>query len=163
MRWIPLIVLIILGLVFWRGLSNDPRHLPSVLIGKPAPVLAGMQQDFKNQISLFNVWATWCPACEEEHEMLLKISRDTTMKIYGLNYKDDPKKAELFLKQRGNPYTKMVADPDGRIGIEWGVYGAPETFLIDQHGIVRYRHTGTLTEAVWREKFEPLIRVLEKK
>ncbi|MFU8797369.1 MAG: DsbE family thiol:disulfide interchange protein [Gammaproteobacteria bacterium] len=147
MRFIPLLILMILGLLFWKGLSNDPRHLPSVLIGKPAPTL---QQAFRGKTSLFNVWATWCPACEEEHDALMQIAQEGHINIIGLNYKDELKKAEAFLKKRGNPYNKLEQDPDGRIGIEWGVYGAPETFFIDEQGIVRYRHTGTLTYEDYR-------------
>jgi cytochrome c biogenesis protein CcmG, thiol:disulfide interchange protein DsbE len=146
-RYIPLIILILLGLLFWKGLSNDPRHLPSALIGKPAPT---MQKEFIGKLSLFNVWATWCPACIEEHDVLMRIAKEGVVNIIGLNYKDDPKKAEEFLKKYGNPYTKLAYDPAGRIGIEWGVYGAPETFFIDEQGIVRYRHTGTLTYEDYR-------------
>ena len=109
-----------------------------------------LQKDFIGKISLFNVWATWCPACIEEHDVLMRIAREDKINIIGLNYKDDPKKAEKFLKKRGNPYNKLEQDPNGRIGIEWGVYGAPETFFIDENGIVRYRHTGTLTYEEYR-------------
>jgi cytochrome c biogenesis protein CcmG, thiol:disulfide interchange protein DsbE len=163
--FIPLIVVCLIGLLFWRGLSNDPNYLPSAFIGKPIPTISASElQAFKGKIVLFNVWATWCPACIEEHEMLMSIAKNNSaIRIYGLNYKDDAEKAQLFLKQRGNPYVKTGSDPEGRIGIEWGVYGAPETFVIDQQGIIRYRHTGTLTEAVWREKLLPLIQELEKK
>ena len=162
--FIPFFVLCLIALLFWRGLSNDPSHLPSALIGKSIPEVSISElKNFKGKIILFNVWATWCPACVEEHEMLISIAQNNSVLIYGLNYKDEAEKAQAFLKQRGNPYAKTSSDPDGRIGIEWGVYGAPETFVIDQQGIIRYRHTGTLTESVWREKLLPLIQKLEVK
>lgn len=161
---IPLIVVCLIGLLFWKGLSNDPRQLPSALIGKPVPnISASEMKDFKGKVVLFNVWATWCTACEEEHDTLMKISQDKSIRIYGLNYKDDSQKAAQFLERRGNPYVKMGSDPEGSTGIEWGVYGAPETFVIDQNGVIRYRHTGTLTEAIWREKLLPLIQQFEMK
>jgi cytochrome c biogenesis protein CcmG/thiol:disulfide interchange protein DsbE len=162
--FIPLIIVCLIGLLFWRGLSNDPRQLPSALIGKPIPEVSAAEfKELKGRVVLLNVWATWCTACEEEHATLMEIAKNKAVIIYGLNYKDESQKAAQFLEQRGNPYVKTGSDPEGRIGIEWGVYGAPETFLIDQQGIIRYRHTGTLTEIVWREKLLPLIQQLEAK
>ena len=162
--FIPLILVCLIGLLFWRGLSNDPRQLPSALMGKPIPEVSTTEfKALKGRVVLLNVWATWCTACEEEHATLMDIAKNKSVVIYGLNYKDEAQKAAQFLEQRGNPYIKMGSDPDGRIGIEWGVYGAPETFVIDQQGIIRYRQTGTLTETIWREKLLPLIQQLEAK
>ena len=158
-----------LCVLFWRGLSLDPRKLPSVQIGKllPAFKLTSLQDessvfvsaDMQGQVALLNVWASWCASCVQEQGFLLQLAQQG-VKIYGLNYKDDPMDAKQWLTAWGNPYVKTGMDRDGRVAIDLGVYGAPETFLVDQHGMIRYRHTGVLTKTVWKQVFMPQIHRL---
>lgn len=164
-KWLlTLVVLSFLGLLFilWHGLSQDPRELPSALAGKPlpafsAPTLAGETHD-QTAIqgpALLNVWATWCPTCQAEHEYLNTL-QSRGIRIYGLDYKDDPEKARAWLQRLGSPYVFTWSDQSGQIGIDLGVYGAPETFLIDQQGRILLRHAGEMNEAVWQQKFAPI-------
>jgi cytochrome c biogenesis protein CcmG/thiol:disulfide interchange protein DsbE len=145
----------------------DVREIKSPLIGKAAPtftlplVLEPSQTfDSKSMAGkpyIVNVWGTWCPACREEHESLLQLSRITGVPFIGIDWKDDGPAAQQYLRQLGNPYQTVVADAEGRIAIDWGVYGAPETFLVSHDGKVLAKHAGALTEAVWAEKFAPLL------
>jgi cytochrome c biogenesis protein CcmG/thiol:disulfide interchange protein DsbE len=145
----------------------DVREIKSPLIGKAAPtftlplVLEPAQSfDSKTMAGkpyVVNVWGTWCPACREEHEALLQLSRVTGVAFIGIDWKDDGAMAQQYLHQLGNPYQTVVADADGRIAIDWGVYGAPETFLVSPDGRVLAKHAGALTEAIWATKFAPLL------
>jgi cytochrome c biogenesis protein CcmG/thiol:disulfide interchange protein DsbE len=167
---LPLFGFLALLWLLWRGLSNDPSLLPSVLIDQPLPAFAAgtlhdpqrrvTPADLQGQISLLNVWATWCPTCAAEHATL-KALADRGVVIYGVNYKDDPAAARRWLQALGDPYRFNINDESGRIGIDLGVYGAPETFLLDAQGVIRYRHVGALDETVWQEQFIPRIRLLE--
>lgn len=167
---VPLIVLLALIVVLWRGLSLDPREVDSPLLGKPAPaftlpVLGGDQmlsQDlFLGRVSLLNVWASWCVACRAEHGILNALSEQPGMTIYGLNYKDDVEDAKRWLAERGNPYTTTLRDSDGLVGIDWGVYGVPETFVVDKHGVIRAKRIGPLTWDYVNQDLLPLIAQLK--
>ena len=159
--FIPLVLFIILGGFLWKGLSINPRDLPSALLDKPFPgfTLAALQdperiltkQDFIGQPLLVNVWATWCPSCRQEHEQLLAIAETGGIPIIGLNYKDDRVGAMTWLRQLGNPYQFNIFDEAGMLGLDLGVYGAPETYLLDAQGIIRHRHVGVVTEQTWQE------------
>ncbi len=159
--FIPLVLFIILGGFLWKGLSIDPRELPSALLDKPFPefTLPALQtpertlskQDFIGQPVLINVWATWCPSCRQEHEQLLAIAATSEIPVIGLNYKDERDAAINWLQQLGNPYQFNIFDEQGMLGLDLGVYGAPETYLLDAQGIIRHRHVGVVTEVVWQE------------
>ncbi len=158
----------LLVLFFLRGLTLDPSRIPSPLIGKPAPVfslpsLANPDEMVGNEnmrgaMALLNVWATWCVGCRAEHEALLAIAASSDVPIFGLNWKDDSNAARRWLTQLGNPYAATAVDAEGRVAIDWGIYGAPETFLIDADGIVRHKHIGPITMQAWEQDFLPLIR-----
>lgn len=167
----PLVLFLLLLVLFAAGLKLNPREVPSPLIGKPAPAfrLATLedlnrevtQEIFKGKISLLNVWASWCLSCREEHPFLLELARRGEVQVLGLNYKDDRSQALRWLAQLGNPYELSLYDPTGRVALDYGVYGVPETFLIDQEGIIRYKQIGPLTEEVWREEIVPIIEKLK--
>ena len=146
---IPLAVfVVILGFLF-VGLGLNPREVPSPLVGKPAPAIrlaqlhtpekAFSHKDMLGQVWLLNVWASWCVSCRDEHPHLVALARSKTVPVVGLNYKDKPEEAKAWLKQFGDPYVLSVTDRDGRVGIDYGVYGVPETFVIDKQGVIRYR------------------------
>ena len=170
-RLIPLIVFTLLLGFFWHALSLDPRKLPSTQLDKPLPSfrlstlgdnqLVLTDKSLKGQVSLLNVWASWCEACTEEQVFLMELAR-TGVVIYGLNYKDRHEAAIEWLGVWGNPYRLVGQDIHGHVGMDLGVYGTPETFLIDNAGIVRYRHVGILTANDWKRDFLPRIRALEK-
>lgn len=157
--FIPLVLFIVLGAFLWKGLSLDPRELPSALLNKPFPTfkIAALRNpditltnaNFIGHPALINVWATWCPSCKEEHAQLLAIAEETEIPIIGLNYKDDRDVALIWLKQLGNPYKFNIYDEKGMLGLDLGVYGAPETYLLDAQGIIRFRHVGVMTADVW--------------
>lgn len=159
--FIPLVLFMILGGFLWKGLSIDPRELPSALLDKsfpefklPAlqqPERLLTQQDFIGQPVLVNVWATWCPSCRQEHAQLLAIAQTGRIPVIGLNYKDDRVGAITWLRQLGDPYQFNIFDEDGMLGLDLGVYGAPETYLLDAQGTIRHRHVGVVTEAAWQE------------
>ncbi len=166
---IPLGVFLVMVIFLGVGLSLDPREIPSPLIGKPAPAfdlptLEAPDQHFgpnriKGRPYLLNVWASWCEACRAEHPVLIDLARRGEVSLIGLNYKDTPEKARAWLEAHGgNPYQTVAVDADGKVGIEFGVYGVPETFLIDANGIILYKHTGPLSRKVLEEKLLPLIR-----
>ncbi len=153
-RFVPLIIFISLVVVLAIGLRKNPRLVPSPLIGKPAPVFTlpllnkpgtFSTKDFIGKVTLLNVWASWCFVCREENETVKQLSRQG-YRVIGYNYKDKPKDAKAWLRQLGNPYKEIVSDIKGRVAIDWGVYGAPETFLIDRKGIIRYKVIGSLSE-----------------
>lgn len=168
---LPLLGFVILLGLLWRGLSNDPRLLPSMLIDKPLPTFAMTDlknpsrtitaDDLKGKISLVNVWATWCPSCQIEHPTLLKLAKQG-VPIYGVNYKDQRHLALSWLDQLGDPYAINIEDAAGQLGIDLGVYGAPETYLLDKNGVIRYRHVGVLDDQAWAEEFLPRIRAIEE-
>lgn len=169
---IPLVIFVVLVVFLAIGLGRDPREVPSPLINKAAPMFELPQleepsrkftaQEMRGKVWLLNVWASWCVACREEHPMLLELERQRAVPIYGLNYKDLPQDAKAWLRELGDPYTLSASDIDGRVGIEYGVYGAPETFLIDRDGIIRFKHIGPITPAVWERDFAPRISELNK-
>lgn len=171
-KLLPFLVFVLLAVFFLRGLSLNPRELPSVQIGKALPDFSLERLDnettpftpksLKNQVALLNVWASWCASCSEEQVFLMTLAADG-IPIYGLNYKDDPSDAAKWLSEWGNPYKMIGEDLDGRVAIDLGVYGAPETFLIDQQGVIQYRHAGPLTEEIWQQAFVPRIQQLEGK
>ena len=165
-RLMPLIVFSILVIFLAVGLTLNPRLVPSPLIGKPAPEFelplllregSFSNKDLIGHVTLVNVWASWCFACRQEHEVVKRLSRKG-VRIIGLNYKDDAADAKQWLAKLGNPYQAIAADRDGRIAIDWGVYGAPETFLIDQQGIIRHKVIGPLSD---QEKFDALMAVMQ--
>ena len=158
--FVPLVLFFVLGWFLWRGLSIDPTELPSARINQPFPAfslpdLANhdktlTQDDLKGQAALVNVWATWCPTCKEEHAFLNHLAMDKGIKIIGINYKDDPVKAQQWLKDYMDPYAQVILDEKGTLGLDLGVYGAPETYVIDAQGKIRYRHVGAVDEKVWQ-------------
>jgi cytochrome c biogenesis protein CcmG/thiol:disulfide interchange protein DsbE len=165
---IPAAVFAVLVGFFWIGLSKDPSEVPSPFIGKPAPAFEltelrdpktlVSQHDLTGRPSLLNVWATWCVGCRQEHETLLQLAAMDIVPIYGLNYRDNRDQALQWLARLGDPYVATGYDPDGAAGLDWGVYGAPETFLIDPEGIVVYKHLGPMSLRIWQEEFMPRIR-----
>ena len=167
--FIPLMVFILLAGFFWRGLSIDPQAMPSALIDKhfPAfslPILQDETQlttkgDLLGEYTLVNIWATWCVSCRVEHPFLNKL-KDEGVRIVGLNYKDDSAAARQWLETLGNPYQWNIVDTEGRLGIDLGVFGAPETYILDEQGIIRYKHVGVVDQRVWDEKFLPVINTL---
>jgi cytochrome c biogenesis protein CcmG/thiol:disulfide interchange protein DsbE len=169
---IPLALFVVLAGFLLRGLFLNPREVPSPLINKPAPQFSLAQlaqperpfspQDMKGQVWLLNVWASWCVACRQEHPLLVELAKRKAVPIIGLNYKDKPDAAMGWLAQLGNPYDLSVKDLDGRVGIDYGVYGVPETFLIDKAGVIRFKQIGPVTEEVWTKKMQPLIEELRK-
>lgn len=169
--FLPLGIFIGIALFLFIGLGMDPRLVPSPLIGKPAPefslpTLEDPQktlrvQDLRGKVALLNVWATWCVSCRAEHPVLMALAKQGEVDIYGLNYKDTRPEAVQWLQFYGNPYVSNAFDADGRAGIDWGVYGTPETFVIDTKGVVRYKHVGPLDEAVLQQRILPLIRDLK--
>lgn len=171
LRIIPLLFFFILALFLWRGLSLDPHKLPSVQLGKSLPnftlgQLNNPKQTFnstqlRNQVVLLNVWASWCEACVEEQVFMMQLAREGVA-IYGLNYKDNSDNAAQWLTEWGNPYKLVLADKEGKVAIDLGVYGAPETFLIDKKGIIRYRHVGVMTQEIWTQDILPLKNKLEQ-
>jgi cytochrome c biogenesis protein CcmG/thiol:disulfide interchange protein DsbE len=165
-RFMPLIIFAVLVIFLAVGLTLNPRLVPSPLIGKPAPEfelpLLLQEGSFSNKdlighVTLVNVWASWCFACRQEHETVKSLSRQG-VRIIGLNYKDEANDAKQWLAKLGNPYQAIAVDRDGRIAIDWGVYGAPETFLIDQQGIIRHKVIGPLSD---QAKFDALMSIME--
>lgn len=170
-RYVVLIVAFVLLIaVFVVGLQRDPSQLPSTFIDKPAPEfdLPSLNEpsqrvtkaSFNGQTALFNVWATWCVGCRQEHGFLMELAESGAIPILGLNWRDDRNAALQWLVQYGDPYVASAFDADARVGIDWGVYAAPETFLIDPQGNVIYKHLGPLNWAVWQRDFVPLIAAI---
>ena len=184
---IPLALFAAVAVFLAMGLGLNPSEVPSPLIGKPAPAFALPQlvdgtvtvtgtssttntntstgqplsrEDLLGKVWMLNVWASWCAPCREEHPLVVDIAQRKLVPVYGLNYKDAPAAATQWLRQLGNPYTGVLVDADGRVGIDFGVYGVPETFIIDRQGIVRFKHVGPLNAGVVRDKIEPLLRTL---
>ena len=155
------------------GLGLNPHEVPSPLIDKPAPAfnLPQLQetdkkfspQEMKGKVWLLNVWSSWCVSCKEEHPVLMELSQQNIVPIYGLDYKDKREDAEAWLQRGGDPYVLSVMDRDGRIGIDYGVYGVPETYVIDKQGIIRYKQIGPVTPQNLNEKILPMVAELQSK
>ena len=170
-RFIPLILFVLLGILLYRGLFLNPQAMPSAMIGKPLPdfelsSLKAPEQlvgrtDLKGDIVLLNVWATWCIQCKYEHPYLLNIVKDSRIKLYGLNFTDDRSAALRWLEQYQDPYVFSIFDEQGALGLDIGVFGAPETFVIDHTGIIRKRFAGPINDKIWQKEFLPLIESLE--
>ena len=172
-RWsIPLAVFVILLAFLWIALGRDPREVPSPLIGRPAPAfrLAKLHapnetlsnDDLKGKVWLLNVWSSWCVSCRVEHPLLVQLAKANVVPVYGLDYKDDPDAGRGWLAKNGDPYAASIVDRDGRVGIDYGVYGVPETFLIDKSGVVRYKQIGPITPEALQDKILPLVRELQR-
>lgn len=169
---LPLAVFVGLAVVLAWGMSRDPSTIPSALIGKPVPqfslplvkgrVLGLSSSDLRGEVSLVNVFASWCVACREEHPVFMKLKAESIAPIHGLNYKDQPDNAARWLNTMGDPYTRTGADIDGRVAIDWGVYGVPETFVITKDGRIAYKHIGAVTPQVLDQTLLPLIRRLQR-
>ncbi len=168
---IPIILFAVLGVLLAYGLHLDPRRIPSPLIGKQLPQFElptlgnpgkiMTNADLRGHVVLVNVWASWCVACKEEHPLLVDLAQTKIVPIIGLNYKDNPADALAELKARGNPYDAIMVDSTGRTGIDWGVYGVPETFVVDKNGIIRYKQIGPITPRVWQQTLLPMVRKLQ--
>lgn len=182
---LPIVVIgvfVVIASFLFKGLSNvnrnmaegkDPREIASPLIGKPAPDFSLpllyepekklSPQDMKGKVWLLNVWASWCGACKDEHPVLMALSRENILPIVGVDYKDKSEDGVATLKKAGDPYTLTIADADGKAFFNYGVYGVPESYLIDKQGVIRYKLTGALTEQAWVEKLMPLVKELQAK
>lgn len=167
---IPLLIFMVLLGFLGVGLSLKPREIPSPLINKPAPdfslptldapELKLSTQDLRGKVWILNVWASWCVACRIEHPLLVEFAKTGAAPVYGLNYKDKRDDAIRWLGKFGNPYTRSLSDTEGLVGIDFGVYGVPETFVIDKKGVIRMKHIGPLTPEVLRDDIVPLLRKL---
>lgn len=167
---VPLGVFIVLAAFLAVGLNLNPREVPSPLIGKPAPAFALARLDrpevtirrdeLLGKVWVLNVWASWCAPCREEHPLVVDFAKRKLAPVYGLNYKDQRPAGLGFLRQLGDPYEASLFDADGRVGIDYGVYGVPETFVIDKQGIIRFKHIGPLNPEVIRDKIVPLVKEL---
>jgi len=167
----PLAIFLVLAGFLYKGLSLKPHEVPSPFINKPAPdfvlqKLDDMSTKFSNKemlgkVWLLNVWASWCVACRAEHPLLVQMAREGTIPVYGLNYKDLPSKAKAWLDEHGDPYVLSAVDYEGKVGIDYGVYGVPETFIIDKKGVIRHKVIGPLTADILQKKVTPLVKELE--
>ncbi|MEC4723637.1 DsbE family thiol:disulfide interchange protein [Noviherbaspirillum sp. CPCC 100848] len=170
-RFLPFAIFVGLLIFLGIGLRLNPRDVPSPFIGKPAPAfeVAQLQQpdatissgDMRGKVWLLNVWASWCAACRVEHPALMELARSNVVPIIGLNYKDERSEGVSWLQQHGDPYAVSAYDKDGRIGIDFGVYGVPETFVVDKQGIIRLKHTGPVTAEFIKKTLIPLLNELE--
>lgn len=166
----PLVLFVLLAVLLAVGLRLKPREVPSPLVGKPAPAFKLAQlhepeqlltpEQMRGKVWLLNVWASWCGACREEHPVLVGFARDAAVPLIGLNYKDQRPDALGWLEQHGNPYVASLVDRDGRTGLDYGVYGVPETFVIDRQGVIRYKQIGPVTDEVLRTRILPLLKEL---
>jgi cytochrome c biogenesis protein CcmG/thiol:disulfide interchange protein DsbE len=166
----PALVFLGLSVLVGWGLTRDPGELPSALIGKPVPEFSlppvqgrklGLSSaDLKGEVALVNVFASWCTACRYEHPVFMRLKKDGVVPIHGINYKDRPQDAAKWLDDLGDPYTRTGADRDGRVAIEWGVYGVPETFVIDREGRIVFKQVGPVTPDVYEKRVRPLLEEL---
>ena len=169
---LPLGVFIVVAGFLFYGLNLNPREVPSPLVGKPAPAfqLPRLHQptesftpkEMAGKVWLLNVWASWCVACRDEHPLMVELAKHNIVPVVGLNYKDQPADAQKWLQHFGDPYVLSVSDIEGRVGIDFGVYGVPETFVIDQQGVIRYKHIGPLREDSLKETILPLVERLSR-
>ncbi len=170
--FIPIALIVILMAFFWRGLYLHPGVIPSPLIGKSIPVfsLPGVDgpstaldsKDFHGHVSILNVWATWCIPCRDEHPVLVDLSKQKVVTIYGLNYKDKADDAKQLLQMQGDPYTLDGFDPKGAVALNFGVYGVPETFVVDANGVIRKKYVGPLTDSMLKSSLIPLVESLRR-
>ena len=168
---IPLIVFLVIGIFLFLSLNSNPSKLYSPLVGKMFPILEGddfytnekvkLNDLMANQLTLVNVWASWCVTCRKEHQMIMDISQNNNLKLIGINYKDTKVDAEEYLKVKGNPFDEVIFDPKGKIGMELGVYATPETFLISKEGLIIYKHIGEITKEIWNEIIESHLNIAE--
>jgi len=169
---LPLMAFLVMVVFLGIGLKLDPHEVPSPLINKPAPAFTLPQlhepqktfspADMKGKVWLLNVWASWCVSCRQEHVYLTEFARNGSMNLMGLNYKDEPAAAMQWLERLGNPYKISISDIDGMAGLDWGVYGVPETFIIDKKGIVRHKQTGPVDPTILQTIIMPLIEQLNR-
>jgi len=168
--FIPVAIFAVLVVLFWRGLSLDPNDMPSALLNKPVPKfsLPRLQSEelrnesvLQGKVTLLNVWATWCITCREEHSFLNQLQK-RGVHIIGIDYKDNTADAQRWIAELGNPYDDIIVDEEGRLGLDLGVFGAPETYLVDKHGVIRYKHIGDLNQKVWDEIIHPIMSKLEE-
>lgn len=169
---VPLILFLVIAGFLAVGLGLDPKEVPSPLVGKPAPPLSlpaldnpgriVKTEDFAGKPWLLNVWATWCVSCRAEHRLLVEMSRYTDVPIVGLDYKDEADAAKQWLRELGNPYSVTAFDEKGRIAIDWGVYGTPETYVIDKKGIIRFKQIGPINPEILETKILPLLQQLRQ-
>jgi len=167
----PLVIFVVVGVFLGVGLTLDPRQIPSPLVGKPVPrfqlaavkgrTLGLASSDLRGEVSIVNVFASWCVACREEHPLWMALARQSIAPVHGLNYKDKPDDAARWLGELGDPYRRTGADLDGRVGIEWGVYGVPETFVVDKKGVIRDKIIGPISPKIVDERLLPLVRRLQ--
>jgi cytochrome c biogenesis protein CcmG, thiol:disulfide interchange protein DsbE len=170
--FIPLFIFMGMGVFLYQGLFLNPKVLDSALEGKPIPPFQleslGIpgemltEQSIKGKVSMLNVWATWCPSCKFEHPFLLSLARQKLLPIYGVNYRDERELAITELAREGDPYTSNIYDKEGRLGLDLGVYGAPESFLVDHKGIIRYRYAGPIDQTVWNTTLLPMVLQLQE-
>ncbi|MBB1268708.1 DsbE family thiol:disulfide interchange protein [Shewanella sp. SR44-3] len=170
--FVPLMIFLGMGFFLYKGLFLNPKVLESALEGKPVPYfeLEQLEQsdkvitnkDLIGKVAMLNVWGTWCPACKYEHPYLMVLARNKQIPIYGINYRDERDMALEELKLQGNPYEINIFDKDGRLGLDLGVYGAPESFLIDHQGIVRYRFAGPIDQRIWADTLYPIVKTLQE-
>lgn len=170
--YIPLGIFAVMAVFLGIGLTMDPREIPSPLLGKEVPdfslppvkgrTLGLASTDLRGEVSIVNVFASWCVACREEHPLLMELARQRTVPIHGLNYKDKPDDAQKWLDDLGDPYTRTGADIAGRVAIDWGVYGVPETFIVGRDGRIAYKHIGPVTPQVLRDTILPTIARLKQ-
>lgn len=171
-KFIPLAVFVVIAIFLGIGLTLDPGEVPSPLIDKPTPEfsLPRLKEpdtvisstDFRNDVTLFNVWASWCVACRTEHPVLMNLASNGNVRIFGLNYKDDREDALQWLQRHGDPYDRVAYDREGKVGIDFGVYGVPETFVIDKNGIIRYKHIGPISDQDLENTILPLVARLQQ-
>jgi len=168
--FLPVLLFVVLGVFLFRGIQLDPSDMPSALMDKPVPAfsLPNLDNthhisdlDIRGQVTLINVWATWCVSCRMEHPYLIQLASQG-VHILGLNYKDDDSKAKTWIRELGNPYADIISDKTGSLGLDLGVFGAPESFLIDKNGIIRYKRVGVIDERVWREEIQPVYAKLDR-
>jgi cytochrome c biogenesis protein CcmG/thiol:disulfide interchange protein DsbE len=167
----PLAIFAVIAVFLGIGLTLDPREIPSPLIGKPVPefrlepvkgrTLGLASNDLRGEVSIVNVFASWCTACRDEHPLWIQLRSEGSVPLHGLNYKDRPEDAARWLDELGDPYTRTGADLNGRVGIDWGVYGVPETFIVDKRGVIRHKVIGAVTRKTLDEKVLPLVRRLQ--
>jgi len=168
--FIPVIMFVVLALFFWRGLSLDPNSMPSALLNKPVPKFSlprlldphesRDESILQGKVTLLNVWATWCVTCREEHAFLNTLKQQG-VHIIGIDYKDNLADAQRWIAELGNPYDDIIIDEEGRLGLDLGVFGAPETYVVDKLGIIRYKYIGDLNQKVWDETIQPIVNSLQ--
>lgn len=170
-HWVPLGLFAVIAVVLWAGLKRDPHRLSSTLISQPFPSFRAQMlkngqwvdnKALRGKLVVLNVFASWCLSCQIEHPQLMDMAKQSNAVWVGLDYMDQPAAAKHFLQDNGSPYQLVLSDPDGQLAINLGVYGVPETFVVDQKGVIRYRHAGPLTKSVWQHELQPLLNQLRK-